>query len=181
MRCFVTDIFAEAEGLQRRRALLDALEKQGRETPITGVGSAKYSTGQAIAKILTAMMAQKQGDQLTQDMSANQGQYNTQLSEGVGRYLDTYGGKPGGTLNDAQAEALMRQNVAPPPEDLAEPVKADPRKAVTEALASRLPELRAVGGGGMKELLADISRRASPATRTTRSMGSSSARMMTGR
>jgi hypothetical protein len=55
----------------------------------------------------------------------------------------------------------MEQNVNP---KLAEPVPADPQRAVTEALASRMPEMQTVGKAGLAEMLAEIkAKKAGPA------------------
>lgn len=146
----MADIFTEAEGLRRRRALLEQLSQQNAQAPIQG----KYGLAQALMKVVGGLAAQRQGGQLDAALEANRGQYNQQLSGEVSKYLDRSGGRPGETMTTGMADALMNRDQAPPP--LAEPVKPDPRRAVAEAMASRFPEMQGVGKAGLSELLADI-------------------------
>lgn len=136
------DVTTELSELQRRRALLDALQKQSMETPIVG----NTGLGQALAKLGTAYFQNKAGQKLADEQSTAKDRYMQQLQGEAGQYLDMMNGKAGQTLSTGQADALMNQNVDPGM--LAEPVKADPRRAVVQAMTSQLPEMQAVGKAG---------------------------------
>jgi hypothetical protein len=98
------------------------------------------STLAPLVSAFAGRRVEQQADQGAKELSARQG---SELSAGLQRYLQTREGTPGQTLSDSQASALMSQDQNPG--QLAEPVKADPRRAVMEALTSRVPGLQAIG------------------------------------
>ena len=140
------DLEVQNQDLERKRALAQAL--MGRALgpqPQGQMVSGHYvapGIGSAIAQIGTAMLGNYANDKANSAQSELAGQRQKQLTEGLNSYLDTRSGKPGQTMSTAQASDLMNNDQAP---QLAEPVAADPRKAIVTAMASRMPELQAIG------------------------------------
>lgn len=128
------DIVAQGLELEQKRKLVEALRAK-----VTGPAS--YDT----------MFARMKADRLEKDLpsqtSEYQKRYSGQLRGEMENYLNTTEGRKGEVLNDGTAAALMSDNVNP---QLADPIKADPRKAVLDALTSRLPEMQAMGKAGLK-------------------------------
>jgi hypothetical protein len=143
----MNDVFAEETALKRRRDLLAVLMQQSQSAPIVG----NTGLGQALAKLGTAWIAGKRGQELDSAESTNRGKYGEQLAGELSKFMQTREGAPGQVLDDAGASALMNQEINP---QLADPVRADPKRAVFEAMASRFPEMKAVGGAGLKDVLA---------------------------
>lgn len=144
----MADIFTEAESLKRRRALLEALSQQALQSPIVGRG---YGLGQALAKMGTIALAGRGQRDLDEAESRNRADYTSALTSELQNYLKTSQGAPGQVMDDRMAHNLMVNDQAPPP--LTEPVKADPREAIVQAMASRFPEMRSVGAAGLQEML----------------------------
>lgn len=130
----------QGEALKRRRALLDAMMANSMQQPIVG----SSGIGQALAKVgtmLAAAYGQRAMDQRSSELaSARQADLGAQLQN----YMTTKSGAPGQVLSDAQASDLMNFDMTPAG-GLAEPVAADPRKAILQAMASQHPELQAIG------------------------------------
>lgn len=141
----MADIFAQQEALARRRRLLDVMEKQNMQSPIVG----HTGVGQALAKLGTAYILGNKEKAATQEASDLRRQYQSELGDELRSYMDKRQGRPGETMSDAQAAALMQNDVAP---QLAEPVQANPREAIMQALTSRFPELQAAGQADMAAL-----------------------------
>jgi hypothetical protein len=135
----VADVFSEMEGLKRRRALLEAMQKQTMETPIQG----DYGIGQLLAKLGTSYLQSQTGKELDSQQSAVDARYQSGLGDEVAKYLSQSQGAPGQTLDNQQAAALMFNDQNPGP--LAEPVQGDPLAAVTSAMTSRYPEMQQLG------------------------------------
>ncbi|MGD9674502.1 MAG: hypothetical protein AB7U98_13600 [Candidatus Nitrosocosmicus sp.] len=138
----------EQQAIARRRALLEAMMQQNMQTPITG----NTGLGQALAKMGTSYILGQKGMGLDQAEDAAKGRYGTELSSAVDQYLRTREGTPGATLSDQQAADLM-QNDQMPVGGLPDPVAGNPRKAVLEAMASRFPEMQAIGKAELGGLL----------------------------
>jgi hypothetical protein len=141
------DPFQQQQDVERRRALLGAMQQQSQQAPIVG----RNGLAQALAKVAQAYVTSRGMKGLgEEEASARQGQ-NELLSSGMEKYFKTSEGVPGKTLSDGQALALMQNDQDPG--QLAEPVKADPRRAVMEAMASQHPTLQQIGQSGMQMLL----------------------------
>ena len=142
------DFEVQNQQIARKRALSEALTKQAMETPQGQMVSGHY-VGPGWAGILAPLTKAAIGGYNDKAAGEQQANYNTeyrkQLSEGLNNYLTTRNGAPGGTLSDAQAGNLLNNDQAPPASAMTEPVQADPRKAITTAMTSRIPELQAIG------------------------------------
>lgn len=138
-----TGMFQEdAQKIQRRRALLASVMAQAQPRQGQMVGGHYIrgnGLGQVAALIAGAVMNKNQTEEMEKEARAR---YQQSLRDGLTGYFDRRDGRPGEVMNDQQAEALMRDDVAP---TLAEPVKADPRQAVIEALSSQHPILQQLG------------------------------------
>lgn len=139
------DFSADQAALDRRRQLAQAVMQSGM-APLQGqmVSGHYVAPGllghlSQVGKFLGGMAMDKQLDEQQKTLSNAR---NTQMAEGLERYLKTREGAPGQVMNDQQAADLMNNDQAP---TLAEPVKADPRRAVIEAMTSQFPELQKVG------------------------------------
>lgn len=139
------DVITQQDEIGRRRKLLQALQQQAAETPITG----NTGLGQALAKLGTAWLTSSAQKDLAVEESANRAAYGAQLGQETTSYLDKMQGKPGQQMDVGQVSALLEGDQAP---QLADPVKANPREAVTRAMSSRLPEMQAIGKAGMGSL-----------------------------
>lgn len=132
----------DAQKLQRRRALMETMLAQA------GGGQGRMVGGHYIrgTNPLVGLASLAGGYLLSRDQDQLEAQartrYQEDLAKGLQGYFDRRDGRPGEVMNDQQAEALMRDDVAP---TLAEPVKADPRQAVIEALSSQHPILQQLG------------------------------------
>lgn len=141
----MTDFAGQAAAIERKRALAQAMLQAGM-TPQQGQMVSGHYVGPGIAGAL-GQVAQmvgghflgKQADEAAGALAQSR---NTALGEGLEKYLRTRDGAPGQTMTDQQAADLMQNDQAP---TLAEPVKADPRRAVIEAMTSQFPELQKVG------------------------------------
>lgn len=135
----MADVFSKLEGLQRRRALLEQLQKQSLESPIQG----DTGVGQLLAKLGTAWLQREAGSDLDQESGALSGEYRQGLASEAQRFMQTQQGQPG-------------QYELPPgmPGPQVPPTQADPRAAVIQAMTSRYPEMQGVGQMGFQELLA---------------------------
>lgn len=128
----MADIFADAESLKRRRALLDAMTQQNMQSQIQGGGN--YGLGQALAKIGTAWTLKNKAGKLEEESSANREAYNKGLGGEVDKYLTT---RQGGQVN-----------LPGPTEDgspLTGQMPGDPRAAIVAAMTSRFPEMQGLG------------------------------------
>ena len=147
------DLMARQSGIDRKRAIAQALLQSGL-TPRQG----QMVSGHYVAPGLLGGVAQITqalgGMAMSKDLDKQQadlGQtYNTRLTEGLDKFLRTREGAPGQTMNDQQAADLMQNDVAP---ELADPVKADPRRAVFEAMTSGLQPLQQIGQMELQAML----------------------------
>lgn len=140
--------------IQQKRALADALTKQSQTVPTGQMVSGHYVAPSKLSymnQILGAYLGKRAQDSANAD-TANYGQnYRSQLASGLNDYLNTRSGTPGQVMNDSQASDLMNNDQAPGP--LADPVAADTRKAITNAMTSRVPELQKIGQMDFANLL----------------------------
>lgn len=121
--------------------------RQGQMVSGHYVGPGLASGIAQFAQVFGGMAMDNQLDKQQADLSA---QYNRQLSEGLDKFLRTREGAPGEVMTDQQAADLMHNDVAP---NLAEPVKADPRRAVLEAMTSGLQPLQQIGQMELQAML----------------------------
>ena len=143
-----SDVLAEAQGLARRQKLLDAMQQKAMSPEIRG------NAAQGIAQLLSSLgttwlLKSAQEDQVGK-LKENEATRLASLQQNLGAFFDKSQGRSGETMSDADAMNLMQNDVAP---QLAEPVKANPREAVVQAMASQHPELQAIGKVGMAELM----------------------------
>lgn len=136
----------EMDSLQRRRKLIDAMQARNMQLPIQG----RHGLAQALMQIGSTFLLNRAQEGATQEAQQIERGRQESLRKGLDTYLDTSQGKPGQTMSTAQAENLMQNGVQP---QLEEPQKANPRAAVVQAMASRHPELQAIGKLGMQELI----------------------------
>lgn len=155
------DVFAEAEGLKRRRALLERLQQQASNPQIQG------PRGMAIAQLLASLATQHNTAQKLKGLDSaeagNRQQYGEQLGSELEQYMQRQEGAPGapaipGAPPVAEvAPGMPGMNLGglpgiPQVNEL--PAGApQPRQAVFNAIASRFPEMQAVGKAGLSELL----------------------------
>lgn len=138
----IASIIAQQGEIARRRKLLEAMQGQNMQTQIQG-GNRGYSIGQALAKVASAYLQGKAGNELAQQEAANRQAYSTSLQNALQQHLDVREGRPGETFSTEEARNLLENDVAPGPK--AEPIKADPRRAAITAIASQFPEMQALG------------------------------------
>lgn len=128
------DVFAQGNDIKRRQELLAQMLQQSQDAPITG----QYGLGQALAKLGTAYLT-KQGQQsLTDQASANQGEYQKQLAAELGTFQNRFQGTPGNEMDN--------------------PTEGDPVMALQQAMASRFPEMRAMGQAGLPATIAQAAK-----------------------
>lgn len=135
----------EGQELARRRKLLDVMSQQVQGQTLVG----RSGPTQAITKMLTQLLLDKQDGQIGADRKTGSDAYGVQLGNESRDYMDRYSGKPGQQMSVKQVDALMNNDQAP---QLANPIKADPREAIVQAMTSRMPEMQALGKAGMTSL-----------------------------
>ncbi len=134
------DVFSEAAGLQRRRALLESLAKQGAQPQIMG------TPGQGIAQLLAALgqsyFANQGLKEVDQGEAQNASRYQNELGSELERFMQRSNGMPG--------EHTLPPDVPGPqvPE-----VPGDPKGAILSAMTSRFPEMQSMGKGMLPSLL----------------------------
>lgn len=134
------DVFSEAKGLQRRRALLEQLAKGGAQPQIQG------PAGPAIAQLLAALgqsyFANEGLRGVEQAEGANQERYQAGLGSELEKFLQTSQGAPG--MYELPPDQAGPQVPALP---------ADPKAAVLSAMISKYPEMQGIGKGMLPSLL----------------------------
>jgi hypothetical protein len=139
------DVFTERKSLERRRALLDAMQQQNMQSPIVG----NTGVGPLLAKLGTSYFNMKGAENLDQAASDNQTRYGSELGGAMEEYLRKSRGAPGDVLTDKGADQLLNQNMDAGAA-LREPQKPDPQAAVLQAMTSRFPELQQIGMAQLK-------------------------------
>lgn len=134
----MADVFADAESIARRRALLAAMNGQAQQSPIVG----DTGLGQALAKLGTAWITSRGQRKLDTAAGENRTAYAQQLGQEIQNYLSQRQGGEG-PLPTSGPSAGMGPG---------EEVQANPRAAVAMAMASRFPELQRVGTADMAQL-----------------------------
>lgn len=150
------DVFAEAEGLKRRRALLERMQQQAANPAIQG--PRKYAIAQLLASLATQQQASRGLKGIDSAEAANREQYGTELGSEMERYIGRQEGDPGAPqLPGAPAVPEVAPGLpglpAMPAVSAINPTPPQPRRAVFDAIASRFPEMQAVGKAGMAEML----------------------------
>lgn len=139
------DLMAQQAGVAQKRRLAEMLLQRGMAPQQGQMVSGHYVAPGILGALAQAAQAYggmtmgKELDQQEQEISKT---YNSRVAEGLQKYLQTREGRPGQVMNDQQAGDLMNGDIAP---ELAEPVKADPRKAMIEAMTSGLAPLQQIG------------------------------------
>lgn len=136
------DFEVQAADIARRRAQIADMLKQS-QAPLQGqMISGHYvapSWAQHLEKLGTSVLGNLSRDQLNEEESKLTDTYRSELGDAVNNYLKTREGTP---------EALVQgQGPLANPEDLqiTPAVKADPRRAMVEAMTSKFAPLQEVG------------------------------------
>ena len=135
------DPVTQAGELQRRRALLDALQQRSMSAPIVGPNGGI----QAALKVIESAINGNASKNIAKEEMANRAAYQTKLGQEASQYIDTRNGRPG----EQPASINGETPVGPPTEG----IKADPRQAVIRAMTSQLPEMQAVGKADFGSLI----------------------------
>lgn len=136
-----TDNSAEIESLRRRQALQQALQSQLMAQPIVA-GSSRQALIQALSKVGQSLIAQRTETRAAEKEKELRAGDEAVRQQNLGAYMDLRNGRPGETLSDASAQALLGGDVNP---NLVEPIKANPKEAILRAMLSRDPRLQALG------------------------------------
>lgn len=139
------DLEAQSLQIQQKRKLAEAFQKQSTVAPQGQMVSGHYigpGAGNIMNQVLAAYLGKRSQDSADVAQMNYGNEYRKQMSQGLNDYLSTRNGTPGQTMSDDQADALMNGDQAL---QLTEPVRADPRKAITAAMTSRIPELQKIG------------------------------------
>lgn len=131
--------------IERKRKIAEMLATQGMTQQQGQMVGGRYiapSPLSGIVQIGQILAAQHMNKGLDQQQSELEASRRTGMAEQLQKFLTTREGTPGQTMTDQQAENLMVNDQAPA---LADPVKADPRRAVLEAMTSQYPEMRQIG------------------------------------
>lgn len=153
MSQFLYDPAADQEALQQKRALIQALQQASQQAPQMGQMVSGHYVGNplaAVMPVLQAYRARSLGNEFKQEQAAAGERYQSALAQGLEKYFSTREGKPGQTMSDQQAADLMLNDQAP---QLAEPVQADPRRAMIEAMTSNLPPLQQLGAAELQGMM----------------------------
>jgi len=146
------DLQTEQDAIARRQQLAQALMMQAMQQPQGQMVSGHFvapSLMQHVAQVAGAYLGGKLTDQQDDAKRELAGKYNNALASGLQKYFDTRDGKPGQTMTTDQVDALMNNDQAP---QLAEPVKADPRRAAIEALTSGIAPLQQLGQTDLSQI-----------------------------
>lgn len=160
------DLELQNQDIQRRREIAASLAQQSM-TPRQGqMVSGHYvgpGWGGVLAPILQAGIAKYISNKADTDQKLYGQEYSKQLSEGLDRYMKTAFGqeaKPGQAPIDMQLAPDAPAQTFPVGQGNEQPmfgaqaaVPADPKRAIAEAMASRIPELKALGAAGAKGLI----------------------------
>lgn len=144
------DFAAEQDTINRRRQLAQELMRTGMQSQQGQMISGRFVAPNAIDRVLNfagGMLMDNRQAEAQKNLTSD---YNNRLLEGMEKYMTTRDGKAGGTMSDQQAGDLMNNDQAP---ELAEPVAANPRKAVLEAMTSGLPPLQQIGQMELQAML----------------------------
>lgn len=142
---FGTDFLGAQDELNRKKAFAQLLMQRATTTPQGQMVSGHFvapSVAAQLEPLISAFMSNGMNKDIrtgTENLQTMQGQ---QLGKELENYFKTREGAAGQTMTDMQAGDLLNndQNV-----QLADPVKADPRKAAISALTSQLPEMQGLG------------------------------------
>ncbi len=142
---FGTDFLGAQDELNRKKAFAQLLMQRATTTPQGQMVSGHFvapSVAAQLQPLISAFMGNRMQEQIGADTKNLQQMHGQQLRKELETYFPTREGAPGQTMTDAQAGDLLNndQNV-----QLADPVKADPRKAAILALTSQLPEMQEIG------------------------------------
>lgn len=146
------DLETEQAAIDHKRQLAQALMQQAFNQPQGQMVSGHFVAPgilQALAPVAAAFLGSginSQADDATKELK---GKYNNMLASGLQKYFDTRDGKPGQTMTTEQVDALMNRDEAP---QLAEPVKADSRRAAIEALTSGVTPLQQLGQMDLQQI-----------------------------
>ena len=142
---FGTDFLSAQDDLNRKKAFAQLLMQRATTTPQGQMVSGHFvapSVAAQLEPLISAFMSNGMQKDIRSDTQNLQTMHGRQLGKELESYFKTREGAPGQTMTDAQAGDLLNndQNV-----QLAEPVKADPRRAAISALTSALPEMQGLG------------------------------------
>lgn len=147
------DLETDQAAIERKRQLAQTLLQQAMSGQQGQMVSGHFVAPSLLASLAPVAAAafssgiSSQADDATRELK---GKYNNMLASGLQKYFDTRDGKPGQTMSADQVDALMNHDQAPPP--LAEPIKADPRRAAIEALTSGVGPLQQLGQMDLQQI-----------------------------
>lgn len=147
------DLQTDQDAIARKQQIAQALLGQMMQMPQGQMVSGHFVAPnplQYLAQAAGTYFGGKMVDQADDAKRELAGKYNNALAAGLQKYFDTRDGKPGQTRTTEQAEALLRDDKAPP--ELAEPIKADPRKAAIDALTSGIGPLQQLGQMDLQQI-----------------------------
>lgn len=130
-----SDLAGQRESFARRQKLLDALQTQAMSSPIQGA----YGLEQALLKLATAYVGSQNQEKMQQQSLGLEKARRADLGGALDNYTRLSNGAPGDVLSAQQAQALMENDQNP---QLREPVQANPRAAVLQAMTSQHPEMQ---------------------------------------
>lgn len=133
------DPIQQQESVANRRKMLEALLQQSQDAKIQGYGAHPYIQG--IAKVASAYLGNQNLQGLDREAQQARTDYGTQLGGEVEKYLSTRQGTPGTETSDPSGFSFMQGEQ-----------KADPRKAIVQAMSSRFPEMQALGASDIRSL-----------------------------
>lgn len=126
--------------MQLAEAMLAAGMQPGRGTEVVNGIAVKQSPLEGLSRVAQAFAGQYKLNNLEKERQAMGEKSAAEMKTGVQRFLDTMYGTPGGVPLPGEAAET-------------EAIKADPRRAVVEALSSSHPALRTIGMAHMQELM----------------------------
>lgn len=147
------DLMATQSGIDRKRAIAQALLQSGM-TPRQGQMVSGYYVAPGLAggisQIAQALGGMAMGSQLDKQQADLGQAYNTRLKEGLEGFMRTRDGTPARSMTpDEETDYYLTGDQ---PKDL-QGVKADPRRAVLEAMTSGLPPLQQIGQMELQAML----------------------------
>lgn len=133
------DVFAEAEGLKRRRALLQALQQRSAAPEIQG------TPGQGIAQLLAALGTSALTRQGLDKLDSREAELGQMRQQGVNQELASFLERMNGTPD----QPLPPDQAGPPQLG----IPGDPKAAILSAMTSRYPEMQDIGKGMLPSLI----------------------------
>lgn len=139
------DLASQQEDLDRKKQIATLLQQTGLQPQQGQMISGHYVAPgplSAISQLAQSYIGSKLADTNKQQQADLTARYNDTLAKGLEKYFFTREGRPGEVLSDEQAGNLLNNDISP---TLADPIKANPRRAAIEALTSGVGPLQQLG------------------------------------